>query len=47
MSSVQTEVSGPQGGPPPVAALELQAPETSPEADQPNKKSKRRRRRRK
>ena len=47
MSSVQTEVSAPQGGPPAVAALELQAPETSPEADQPNKKSKRRRRRRK
>ena len=47
MSSVQTEVSAPQGGPPPVAALELQAPETSPEADQPKKKSTRRRRRRK
>jgi preprotein translocase subunit SecA len=48
MSSVQTEVSAPQAGPPPLGAPEPQAAESSPVQGEPKKKkSKRRRRRRK
>ncbi len=48
MSSVQTEVSAPQAGPPPLGAPEPQAAESSPAQGEPKKKkSKRRRRRRK